>query len=69
MAGKYVAAAKLFQNDYPQATYVHCQAHWLYPCVCDTCKIPAIRNMTGIIQTVHDFIYFPKQHHLHVSKR
>ena len=37
MAGRYIGAAKLFQNDYPQASYVHCKAHRLNLCVCEAC--------------------------------
>ena len=61
MAGRYIGAAKLFQNDYPQASYVHCKAHRLNLCMCEACKVPAVRNMMGTVQAAHDFFYFPKR--------
>ena len=64
MAGIYIGVAKLFQNEYPQASYVHCKAHRLNFCVCKAGKVSVVRNMMGTVQAALDFFYFPKPQRL-----
>ena len=44
------------QGTYPKATYIHCAAYTLNPCVVAACTIPAIHYTHGILQEV--YIYY-----------
>lgn len=55
MAGKHIGAAKLVQNSYPKAIYVHCASHRLNLAVASACQLQTIRNMMGTVKTVADF--------------
>ena len=40
MAGKYLGASTLINNQYPKAIYVHCASHKLNLCVAACCTLP-----------------------------
>lgn len=48
-------AAKLVQNSYPKAIYVHCASHRLNLAVASACQLQTICNMMGAVKTVADF--------------
>ena len=66
MAGRYVGASTLIQNNFKKAIYVHCMSHRLNLCVADTCSLPLVRNMMGTVRKLSSFFSnSPKrQHHL-----
>ena len=55
MAGRYISAAKLFQDEYLQAIYIHCASHRLNLCIVDCCQIQFVSKMMGITKRVSDF--------------
>ncbi len=55
VAGKYNGAARLFQNEYPLATFVHCASHRLNLCVAKSCSIQKVKNMMHVVKEVSDF--------------
>ena len=61
MSGRYIGAAKLFQDDYPLALYVHCASHRLNLCVAQSCKLLLIKNLFSVMKRVHDFFDWPKR--------
>ena len=62
VAGKYNGAARLFQNEYPLAAFVHCASHRLNLCVAKSCSIQMVKNMMNIVKEVSDFFnYSPKR--------
>ncbi|XP_068703325.1 52 kDa repressor of the inhibitor of the protein kinase-like [Montipora foliosa] len=66
MAGRYVGASTLIQNQFPKAIYVHCMNHRLNLCVADTCSLSMVQNMMGTVRKLSEFFSnSPKrQHHL-----
>ena len=50
MSGKNRGVAKIIQNQYPLAKYVHCASHALNLCVVEACKVEAIRNMMSLLK-------------------
>ena len=66
MAGRYVGASTLIQNQFPKAIYVHCMNHRLNLCVADTCSLTMVQNMMGTVRKLSEFFSnSPKrQHHL-----
>ena len=61
MSGRYIGAAKLFQDDYPLALYVHCVSHRLNLCVAQSGKLLLIKNLFSVMKRVHDFFDWPKR--------
>ena len=55
MAGRYIGTAKLFQDEYLQAIYIHCASHRLNLCIVDCCQIQFVSKMMGITKRVSDF--------------
>ena len=55
MAGKCSGAAARLQQQYPNASYVHCGSHVLNLCIASACTIHAIRNMMGNVCAVSEF--------------
>ena len=67
MSGKYIGAAKIFQDEFPQAIYVHCASHRLNLCIANSCKIPIMKNLFSVMKRVHDFFNWPKQQNILVT--
>ncbi len=55
IAGKYNGAARLFQNEYPLAAFVHCASHRFNLCVANSCFMQMVRNMMNVVKEVSDF--------------
>ena len=55
MAGRYVGASTLIQNQFPKAIYVHCMNHRLNLCVADTCSLTMVQNMMDTVRKLSDF--------------
>ena len=67
MSGKYIGAAKVFQDEFPQAIYVHCASLRLNLCVANSCKIPIVKNLFSVMKRVHDFLNWPKRQNILVT--
>ena len=55
MAGRYNGAARLIQNVYKSALYVHCFSHQLNLCIAATPKIMSIDKVMNNVRIVSDF--------------
>ena len=55
MAGQFNGAAALIKDQHEKAIFVHCVNHRLNLCVADTCSLPAVRNMMGIVRKLSEF--------------
>lgn len=55
MAGHFNGVSALIKNQYEKAIYVHCMNHRLNLCVADTCSIPLVRNMMGVVRKLSEF--------------
>lgn len=57
MRGSYTGVQARIKNENPHAIYVHCYAHILNLCLVDLTKqVKQIRNMFGVLNTLHNFI-------------
>jgi hypothetical protein len=62
MAGCNNGCAALFQKTNPRAPYFHCASHALNLALSHASKVPEIRNMIGVLQSVRIFFkYSPKR--------
>ena len=68
MVGRYIGAAKLFQDEYPQAIYIHCVSHRLNLCIIDCCRIQFVSKMMGITKRVSNFLNNSPKHQEALSK-
>ena len=69
MAGRYVGASTLIQNQFPKAIYVHCMNHRLNLCLADTCSLTMVQNMMGTVRKLSEFFSnSPKRQHDLVDK-
>lgn len=55
MAGQYNGASALIKELHEKAIYVHCMNHCLNLCIADTCSLPLVRNMMGVVKKLSDF--------------
>ena len=69
MAGKYVGASTLIQNQFNKAIYIHCMNHRLNLCVANTCSLQLVKNMMSTVRKLSEFFdNSPKRQHRLSSK-
>lgn len=56
MSGHTRGVQARMKEGFPEAVYVHCRSHNLNLAICDTCKLPLVRNMYTVAGKVLNFI-------------
>ena len=69
MAGQFNGAAALIKDQPEKAIFVHCMNHRLNLCVADTCSLPAVRNMMGIVRKLSEFFSNSPKRQDHLIKK
>lgn len=55
MSGSFNGAQAVIRRQFPLALYVHCSAHSLNLAIADTCKVRALSNCLGTINSIGNF--------------
>ena len=68
VAAIYNNAARLFQNEQPLATFVHCALHGLDLCIAKSCSIQKVKIMMDVVKEISDtFNNSPKRQEVFIS--